>query len=256
MKTVEQWFDEYGESHRNPLNKLVHWICVPLITFSVLGMLWALHPLVAAVVLGLALAFYVVLSWQLALVMALQGLVMLWILHLMPVVFWPCVAIFVVAWIGQFIGHHVEGKKPSFFKDVQFLLIGPAWLMGFVFRASAGATERGGRRRAQQGSSRHSPGCRSPSSQSPIRTLTSRRVGNPTAAVMRLTWRLRPSRMVIASQLVGMLLRKRTGGWRGHRAGSAICSTSAGRVGPSLSSGPARSCASCSAVGSPSTCTQ
>lgn len=134
MKTVEQWFDEYGESHRNPLNKLVHWICVPLITFSVLGMLWALHPLVAAVVLGLALAFYVVLSWQLALVMALQGLVMLWILHLMPVVFWPCVAIFVVAWIGQFIGHHVEGKKPSFFKDVQFLLIGPAWLMGFVFR--------------------------------------------------------------------------------------------------------------------------
>lgn len=134
MKTVEQWFDEYGESHRNPLNKLVHWVCVPLITFSVLGMLWALHPLVAAVVLGLALAFYVVLSWQLALVMALQGLVMLWILHLMPVVFWPCVAIFVVAWIGQFIGHHVEGKKPSFFKDVQFLLIGPAWLMGFVFR--------------------------------------------------------------------------------------------------------------------------
>src|SRR5690554_7583469 len=87
MKTVEQWFDEYGESHRNPLNKLVHWVCVPLITFSVLGMLWALHPLVAAVVLGLALAFYVVLSWQLALVMALQGLVMLWILHLMPVVF-------------------------------------------------------------------------------------------------------------------------------------------------------------------------
>lgn len=134
MKSVDQWFDEYGESHRNPINKLVHWICVPLITFSVLGILWALHPVAAATVVGLALAFYVLLSWQLALVMALQSLVMLWVLSLMPWVFWPSVAIFVLAWIGQFIGHQVEGKKPSFFKDLQFLLIGPAWLMGFVFR--------------------------------------------------------------------------------------------------------------------------
>jgi len=134
MKSVDQWFDEYGESHRNPINKLVHWICVPLITFSVLGILWALHPVAAATVAGLALAFYVLLSWQLALVMALQSLLMLWVLSLMPWVFWPSVAIFVLAWIGQFIGHRVEGKKPSFFKDLQFLLIGPAWLMGFVFR--------------------------------------------------------------------------------------------------------------------------
>lgn len=134
MKSVDQWFDEYGESHRNPINKLVHWVCVPLITFSVLGMLWALHPVAAVAVVGLALAFYVLLSWRLALVMAVQSVLMLWILNLMPVVFWPSVAIFVLAWIGQFIGHQVEGKKPSFFKDLQFLLIGPAWLMGFVFK--------------------------------------------------------------------------------------------------------------------------
>lgn len=134
MKSVNQWFEEYGESHRNPVNKLVHWICVPLITFSVLGMLWALHPLAAALVVGLALAFYVVLSWQLALVMAAQSMIMLWILSLMPMVFWPSLVIFVLAWIGQFIGHKVEGKKPSFFKDLQFLLIGPVWLMGFMFR--------------------------------------------------------------------------------------------------------------------------
>ncbi len=133
MKSVDQWFDEYGESHRNPVNKLVHWICVPLITFSVLGVLWAIHPLVAVVAVGLALAFYLTLSWQLALVMAVQSLLLLWILSVMPTVFWPSVIIFVLAWIGQFIGHKVEGKKPSFFKDVQFLLIGPVWLMGFVF---------------------------------------------------------------------------------------------------------------------------
>lgn len=134
MKTIEQWFEEYGESHQNPLNKLAHWICVPLITFSVLGMLWALHPAVAMVIAGSALVFYALLSWQLAAVMLVQSLLMLWILSLMPQVFWPSVIIFVLAWIGQFIGHHVEGKKPSFFKDVQFLLIGPAWLVGFVFR--------------------------------------------------------------------------------------------------------------------------
>ena len=41
--------------------------------------------------------------------------------------------IFVIAWIGQFIGHKIEGKKPSFFEDIQFLLIGPAWLLSFIY---------------------------------------------------------------------------------------------------------------------------
>ena len=134
MKPIAQWFDEYGESHRNPTNKLLHWICVPLITFSVLGLLWALHPLAAVLVVALSLGFYLILSWRLALVMLILALFMLWLLSLMPQVFWPCVGIFVVAWIGQFIGHHVEGKKPSFFQDLQFLMIGPVWLLGFVFR--------------------------------------------------------------------------------------------------------------------------
>lgn len=134
MKAIDQWFDEYGESHRNPINKLTHWICVPLITFSVLGMLWAIHPWVEMLVVGASLLFYAMLSWQIAAAMLVVSLVMLLILSLMTYVFWPSVAIFVLAWIGQFIGHHIEGKKPSFFKDLQFLLIGPAWLLGFVFR--------------------------------------------------------------------------------------------------------------------------
>ena len=134
MKAIDQWFDEYGESHRNPVNKLTHWICMPLITFSVLGMLWAIHPWVAMLVVGASLLFYAMLSWQIAAAMLVVSLVMLLILSMMTYVFWPSVAIFVLAWIGQFIGHHIEGKKPSFFKDVQFLLIGPAWLLGFIFR--------------------------------------------------------------------------------------------------------------------------
>jgi uncharacterized membrane protein YGL010W len=43
-------------------------------------------------------------------------------------------AVFVVAWIVQFYGHKIEGKKPSFLKDVQFLMIGPAWLMHFIYK--------------------------------------------------------------------------------------------------------------------------
>lgn len=134
MKAIDQWFDEYGESHQNPLNKLVHWICVPLITFSVLGMLWAVHPALAMLAVASSLMFYLALSWRIAAAMLALSVLMLLILEAMPVVFWPSVIIFVLAWVGQFIGHHVEGKKPSFLKDLQFLLIGPIWLMGFVFR--------------------------------------------------------------------------------------------------------------------------
>jgi uncharacterized membrane protein YGL010W len=43
--------------------------------------------------------------------------------------FYTSLLIFVVAWVGQFYGHHIEGKKPSFLKDLQFLLIGPAWVL-------------------------------------------------------------------------------------------------------------------------------
>ena len=134
MKTIEQWFDEYGESHRNPLNKLLHWICVPLITFSLLGILWSVHPYLMIGFMAVAMLFYLTLSWRMTLAMGVVTTLMVLILSQMQAVFWPCLAIFVVAWIGQFVGHGVEGRKPSFFKDVQFLLIGPLWVVAFIFR--------------------------------------------------------------------------------------------------------------------------
>jgi uncharacterized membrane protein YGL010W len=82
-----------------------------------------------------AMAFYVMLSWRIAAVMLAFSVLMLLILASMNYVLVPSIAIFVLAWIGQFIGHHLEGKKPSFFKDVQFLLIGPIWLIGALFRS-------------------------------------------------------------------------------------------------------------------------
>ncbi|WP_293813701.1 Mpo1-like protein [uncultured Aquitalea sp.] len=132
--TLEQWLAEYDLSHRHPVNIRIHKVCVPLILFSVLGMLAALPlgPVNAGwLAAALGLAYYLKLSPRAALVMAAIVVPMLliagqmphWGAPLLPV----CAAIFALAWVGQFVGHKLEGKKPSFFRDVQFLLIGPLW---------------------------------------------------------------------------------------------------------------------------------
>ena len=149
MRTVEQWLQEYGESHRNSTNKVLHWICVPAIVVSLVGLLWSLpvpqalretSPLLnwGSMLLLAGVLYYFAMSWSLALGMALfVGVVVLSILGLqnLPWPLWSvCLALFIVAWIGQFIGHHYEGSRPSFFKDIQFLMIGPLWLLSFVYR--------------------------------------------------------------------------------------------------------------------------
>lgn len=134
MKTPDQWFDEYGVTHQNPINKKIHWVCVPVITYTVIGMLWAAHPYLAAAFIVFTLAFYLNLSWQLAVGMVALLVPCVLILLNTSNVFWPCLAIFVVAWIGQFIGHHIEGAKPAFFDDLKFLLIGPLWLLGHLYK--------------------------------------------------------------------------------------------------------------------------
>ncbi|MBO9728845.1 MAG: DUF962 domain-containing protein [Chitinophaga sp.] len=147
MKTIQQWLDDYGTSHRNHTNKLIHWICVPAIFFSIVGFLYAV-PLpipgmnglitLAHVVLLLVLIYYVRLSPSLAAGMLVIGIICLWLWRMIAGTGWAiwqvALGIFVLAWIGQFIGHKIEGAKPSFFKDLQFLLIGPAWLMSFIYK--------------------------------------------------------------------------------------------------------------------------
>lgn len=149
MRTADEWFSEYGESHRNQINKTIHWICVPAIVFSLIGLLWSL-PVPAAfagispwlnwssLFVTAAMLYYFALSWPLALGMLLVSVAVLagnYELAQLEIPLWQIsIAIFVIAWIGQFIGHKIEGRKPSFFKDIQFLLIGPIWLLGFVYR--------------------------------------------------------------------------------------------------------------------------
>ena len=151
MRTLDQWFSEYAVSHQNKTNQVIHYICVPAIFFSIVGLLMSIPngPLTeifpmyipflenwAVVVLILVLLFYMRLSISMGIkilvfaALCIAGnfyvshLASLWLVSLI---------IFVVAWLGQFYRHKVEGKKPSFLKDLQFLLIGPAWVIKKVF---------------------------------------------------------------------------------------------------------------------------
>lgn len=149
MRTVQQWFDEYGESHSNPRNELLHILCVPPIVMTVIGFLWSI-PVPeafssvslwlnwATIVVAMAIAYYFTLSIPLGIGATLGLLVLLAIVRWLDTLAWPlwltCLVIFVIGWIGQFIGHAIEGKRPSFMKDIQFLLIGPLWLISHLYR--------------------------------------------------------------------------------------------------------------------------
>lgn len=159
MRSADEWFEAYGESHKNPTNKLIHWICVPVIFVSLIAMLWdvripiklegELFGLAVAEwtnlgigLLTFALCYYAVISKSLAIGMLLVAALSIWgavcIGHISGEYgltrFQGGLSLFVVAWIGQFIGHKIEGKKPSFLEDIQFLMIGPLWLLGFIYR--------------------------------------------------------------------------------------------------------------------------
>lgn len=149
MRTVAVWLGEYGASHENPTNKRLHWICVPLIVLTLFGLLASLPvPRLfsdltawlnwATVFAAATLLYYFALSPALAAGVLITFTVLLLATQWLATLPWPLwltsLTIFVVAWIGQFIGHAVEGKRPSFFKDVQFLLIGPLWLVAAAYR--------------------------------------------------------------------------------------------------------------------------
>jgi len=148
MPTIHQWLSEYGESHKNETNKTIHWICVPSIFFSITGLLYGVKlPFfisgvqvnVAMVGMLLMIIYYFSLSRTLWIGMLFFEIACLLICHLIEqsnfIPLWLfSLIVFTVAWIGQFYGHKVEGKKPSFLKDIQFLMIGPAWLMSFIYQ--------------------------------------------------------------------------------------------------------------------------
>ena len=136
QRQIDSLLAQYSESHLHPTNEVIHFICVPAIVFSVLGLVWAAHPAAALAVTIVSLLYYIRLSLPFAFGMLMMSGAMLWMLSALPQAhIWQIsLGVFVVAWIGQFIGHKIEGKKPSFFDDLRFLLIGPLFVLGFLYR--------------------------------------------------------------------------------------------------------------------------
>ncbi|MDX1587477.1 MAG: Mpo1-like protein [Oleiphilaceae bacterium] len=146
MRNLTEFLDAYGESHQNPVNQWVHFICVPAIMISALGLLW-LIPLGQWLGLSEAVAFWVngatvlgVVSGAVYLKLGLGVFVLMtaWFALALGIIlsvvasgvslFWSSLAVFAIAWVAQVWGHKVEGKKPSFIEDLVFLLIGPVFV--------------------------------------------------------------------------------------------------------------------------------
>ena len=156
--SIHEWINEYGIYHKNKTNKLIHWFCVPAIMFSLFGLLdlfqfnkaldlsfLNLNIIANISILNifilLSIIFYIRLSLTLSLGMIIFSILLVSLIDyfdkfqiIINYKLFIYLSIFIAAWIGQFIGHKIEGKKPAFFKDLQFLLIGPIWLLSFIYK--------------------------------------------------------------------------------------------------------------------------
>jgi len=141
--SISDLFREYHKSNINRTNQLVHYVCVPAIFWSISAMLWGLKLPVAKlnmaiIILGILLLYYLAKNLKVFVVMVVFSVICLalnyWLETLTASLRLMAFIVFVIAWIGQFIGHHIEGTRPSFLKDLQFLLIGPAWVIFKLFR--------------------------------------------------------------------------------------------------------------------------
>lgn len=135
-RRIDVLLARYAESHQHRVNELMHCVCVPAIVLALLGLLWAASPVAAVAVVVAVLVYYLTLSSALAAGMLVMASAMLLLLAALPAgaVLPVSAGIFVVAWIGQFAGHHIEGKKPSFLEDIRFLLIGPLFVLRLLYR--------------------------------------------------------------------------------------------------------------------------
>ena len=147
-RRIDHWFAHYSDDHRNPANQRIHVFAVPAIVWSVMALLWCIpapgtlfaQGIWAGVAMVAASAFYLRASRPLA-----AGLIPLFVLGALGCAWIAStfgvrtllatgIAVFVVAWIAQFIGHRVEGRRPSFLTDLVYLMIGPAWVLAKLYR--------------------------------------------------------------------------------------------------------------------------
>ncbi len=129
-RRIDQLLAHYSLSHQHPVNERIHFLAVPLIMLTLIGLMFEIHPAVAYVFLAASMVYYLRLSLVFSAVMTVWTALMLMVVfamgeHRLLI----CVSVFVGAWVLQFIGHKLEGQKPSFFEDVQYLWVGPLFVL-------------------------------------------------------------------------------------------------------------------------------
>jgi uncharacterized membrane protein YGL010W len=143
QRSMRDWLNSYSQDHQHPINRLLHWICVPLIVWSALALLWTAPVPASLLRSGAYAVFAIVLAfawyWKrshrlgaaLLIALAILALLCAWVSDSLGPTHmrWLALGVFAIAWVGQFIGHLFEGRRPSFFTDLAYLLVGPAWLM-------------------------------------------------------------------------------------------------------------------------------
>ena len=134
IRRVDALINHYGESHQNSTNELIHFIAIPLIILSLCGLIYAASPIALYVFLAASFVYYARLSIVFLISMLVFSALILWIIQgigsqLVAI----SIAVFIAAWILQFIGHKIEGKKPSFFEDIQYLWVGPLFVLSKLF---------------------------------------------------------------------------------------------------------------------------
>ena len=134
QRKVDRLLEHYGASHRNPRNETIHFVAIPLIMFSLLGLMSGIHPWLPYAFVAASLVYYARLSVVFLVAMAVisaMGLALVEALgsYVLPV----SAVIFIGAWVAQFVGHRIEGRKPSFLEDMQYLWVGPLFVLSKLF---------------------------------------------------------------------------------------------------------------------------
>ena len=147
-RPIDRWFASYSGDHRNETNQLIHVICVPAILWSVIALLWCVPSPAAWFVQGVWAALAMFAAWMfyyrasrplgfgMLAAFVLMSFLTRWLSETLGLrgLMQVAIVVFIVAWIGQFIGHKIEGRKPSFLTDLTYLLIGPAWVLAKLYR--------------------------------------------------------------------------------------------------------------------------
>ncbi|MDO8772877.1 MAG: DUF962 domain-containing protein [Burkholderiaceae bacterium] len=133
-RKVDVLLAHYGSNHQNRSNEVIHFVAIPLIVLSLVGLLFAAHPYLAYAFIAASMVYYARLSVVFLVSMALLSALILWLVHAMgSQVLQISLVVFVGAWVAQFIGHKIEGKKPSFFEDLQYLWVGPLFVLSKLY---------------------------------------------------------------------------------------------------------------------------